>query len=512
MLVKSDTVFRVYGKLGPYKPAERVAIINQRLERLLDEPPFKTDSLQVFEGESTADILYGDQIILSVTEADARPLAKTRKQVAEETLLRLKDAVNKERKSRSILTILLQIGLTLLEVAILYLFFRYINRLFSFTKNWLINSRQKILKGIRFRGYELLDTERELQAALFLNNLLRWAVIILVLYLAIPILFSIFPWTRGLADKLFSYVLTPVKRIFTAVINYIPNLFTIAVIYFATRYTVKFIRFLAAEIERGALRLEGFYPDWAMPTYNIIRTLLYVFMFIVIFPYLPGSDSPVFQGVSVFLGILFSLGSSSAISNAVAGIVITYMRPFKVGDRIKIGDVTGDVVEKSLLVTRIRTIKNEDITLPNSTVLSGHTVNYSTTAENAGLILHTTVTIGYDVPWRKVHNLLIEAAKATEGILHGEEKEPFVLQTSLDDFYVSYQLNAYTNQPKRMALIYSSLHQNIQDKFNEAGVEILSPHYRAARDGNMTTIPADYLPGDYKAPPFVVQVKKEDKG
>jgi small-conductance mechanosensitive channel len=165
-------------------------------------------------------------------------------------------------------------------------------------------------------------------------------------------------------------------------------------------------------------------------------------------------------------------------------------------------------MEKALLVTRIRTIKNEDITLPNSAILSGHTINYTTTAKELGLILHTGVTIGYDVPWKQVHELLIQAALATDGIMKDEKHKPFVLQTSLDDFYVAYQINAYTDQSHRMAAIYSGLHQNIQDKFNEAGVEILSPHYRAARDGNMTTSPANYLPKDYKAPSFNITTHK----
>ena len=242
-----------------------------------------------------------------------------------------------------------------------------------------------------------------------------------------------------------------------------------------------------------------------MPTYSIVKFLLYAFMFVLIFPYLPGSDSNIFKGVSVFIGVLFSLGSSSAIANMVAGLVITYMRPFKIGDRIKIGDVTGDVVEKTLLVTRIRTIKNEVITIPNSSVLNGNTTNYSSEAIEKGLIIHTTVTIGYDVPWKDMHQALIDAALRTNLIL--DEPKPFVLQTSLEDFYVSYQINAYTREAGKQALIYSNLHQNIQDVCNERGIEILSPHYRAARDGNMTTIPANYLPYDYKAPSFNVKVE-----
>jgi small-conductance mechanosensitive channel len=191
----------------------------------------------------------------------------------------------------------------------------------------------------------------------------------------------------------------------------------------------------------------------------------------------------------------------------VAGLVITYMRPFKIGDRIRIGEITGTVLEKSVLVTRIRTIKNEEITIPNATVLSGHTINYTTSAKELGLILHTSVTIGYDVPWAKVHDLLIAAAMGADGVLKAEDKRPFVLQTSLDDFYVAYQLNAYTDQPERMALIYSNLHQHIQDRFAEAGVEIMSPHFGAIRDGSMINIPTDYLPKDYKAPDFNVNVR-----
>ncbi|TFH49653.1 MAG: mechanosensitive ion channel, partial [Methanothrix sp.] len=199
---------------------------------------------------------------------------------------------------------------------------------------------------------------------------------------------------------------------------------------------------------------------------------------------------------------------SSAIANIVAGVILTYMRAFKLGDRVKIADTIGDVVEKTLLVTRVRTIKNVDITVPNAMVLSSHIINYSSTAEDDGLILHTTITIGYDAPWRQVHELMIAAARATSNIL--ETPAPFVLQTSLDDFYVSYQINAYTDKPSVMARTYSELHQNIQEKFNEGGVEIMPPHYATLRDGNMTTIPESYLPESYKQPPF--RVKRVSEG
>jgi small-conductance mechanosensitive channel len=225
----------------------------------------------------------------------------------------------------------------------------------------------------------------------------------------------------------------------------------------------------------------------------ITRFVLHIFMFIMIFPFLPGSDTAIFQGVSVFVGLLISIGSSSAIANAVAGLVITYMRPFKIGDRIKIDDITGDVMEKSALVTRIRTIKNEDITIPNAKILTSHTINYSAPARETGLIIHTTVTIGYDAPWRTVHSLLIEAAASTPDVL--KTPPPFVLQTSLDDFYISYQVNVFVGDASRMMKIKSDLHQNIQDSFNRGGVEIMSPHYRSERDGNEVTIPKNWESG-----------------
>ena len=505
VVFNSDTLFFVHSRIGPYKPTDRVNTIHRRITSFMKDGEFEPDSLYMLDSDMSTDIWWRDRVLFSVTDLDAAAESMSRQDLAKQELGIVKEVLNRELKSKSIKNILLQAGLTLLVLLVIYLLIKYVNRLFVFTRKWLINARGRILKGIKFKGYELLDTERELKVALFLNNIFRWVVIVIVLYLALPILFSIFPWTRGWAEKLFGYVLDPLTDVLSAIFNYIPNLFTIGVIYLVTRYVVQFVEFLAGEIEKGSLVISGFYPDWAKPTFGIVKVLMYAFMFIVIFPYLPGSDSPVFQGVSVFLGVLFSLGSSTAISNMVAGLVITYMRPFKIGDRIKIGEITGLVLEKSMLVTRIRTIKNEDITIPNATVLSGHTINYTTSAKELGLILHTTVTIGYDVPWPKVHELLISSANEADGILKDEGKKPFVLQTSLDDFYVAYQLNAYTDQPERMAQIYSNVHQQIQDKFAAAGVEIMSPHFGAIRDGNAVNIPADYLPKDYKAPAFRVE-------
>ncbi len=236
----------------------------------------------------------------------------------------------------------------------------------------------------------------------------------------------------------------------------------------------------------------------AETSYLFVRLLIIAFVLVVAYPYIPGSESPAFKGVSIFMGVIFSLGSTSAIAGMTAGLSLVYMRSFREGDVVKIGGATGIVLQRKLMVTRLKSFKNEEISIPNATILTSQVVNYSQQAKGEGLILHTSVTIGYDAPWQTVHGLLIEAAKATSRIL--DEPHPFVLQTALNDFYVSYELNAYTDSPQFMPRIYSELHQNIQNKFNEGGVEILSPHYAQLRDGNATTIPESYLPEDHVPP------------
>ena len=286
--------------------------------------------------------------------------------------------------------------------------------------------------------------------------------------------------------------MAPIYAVAHAIIGFIPNLFFIAVIVIITRYILKFTKTFFKEIKTGHIAFPGFHADWAEPTSKLLRAFIIIFAVVIASPYMPGFGSPAFQGISIFLGVLLSLGSTAAIANIIAGAVLTYMRPFKVGDRVKIADAMGDVIEKTLLVTRVRTVKNVEITIPNAMVLGSHMINFSSLAEEQGLIIHTAITIGYDAPWRQVHDLLISAARATQHIL--EDPAPFVLQTSLNDYYVAYELNAYTAHAKELLQIRSELHKNIQDTFNEAGVEIMSPAYTAVRDGNQTAIPEDYLP------------------
>jgi len=233
---------------------------------------------------------------------------------------------------------------------------------------------------------------------------IRFFFSLLFLYIYIHVVLSFFPWTRPFAARVWDYVLFPLIFIGNAIAANIANLVFIAILVIIARYILKFMKYFFLSVEKGVLRLSGFYPEWAKPTYKILSYLVIAFFAVVAFPYIPGSESPAFKGGSIFLGILFSLGSQSAVSNMVAGFVLIYRRAFKVGDRVKLGDFTGDVIETRLQVTTLRTVKNEEIYLPNATIMNSPVMNYSFEAKERGLILHTSVTIGYDVPCEKYMN------------------------------------------------------------------------------------------------------------
>lgn len=483
----SDTLFYVYNRLASLGAAERAANISARLHKVFENDYTKAEDFGLQANGQYMDIVCDELIVMSVTEQDAARTGVTNVELAGQYMEAMKVAFAEARADRGWLKTLLRAGLVLLVLGGIFLLIRLIMKAHGWIELKIASNKEKLLKNLSYKDYTFLTADQELVVISWLLKILKWFFVVLLVYLLLPLVFSIFPFTRGWADTLFGFIWKPFSGIMKSVWEYMPNLFTIVVIIVVFHYLIRFVQYIFKEIDSGKLKISGFHEDWALPTFSIVKFLLYAFMFIIIFPYLPGSDSGVFQGVSVFLGLLVSLGSSSAISNIVAGLVITYMRPFKDGDRIQIGEVTGVVVEKSLLVTRLRTVKNEEITIPNSAVLSGNTTNFSVVAKSEGLIIHTTVTIGYDVPWRDVQAALLESASRTGNLLAG--KAPFVLQTSLDDFYVAYQLNVYTAAAEAVAPIYSELHQHIQDVFAERGIEIMSPHYRAERDGNEITIP-----------------------
>jgi small-conductance mechanosensitive channel len=381
------------------------------------------------------------------------------------------------------------IGLALVVAALTYTLFRLLLRLADWIESKVESwEKEGRIRGISFQSVEILHSAQIVEALQFAIGAFRVVSIGFLFFFAVSTSLSFFPKTRHLTSKLIHYVFDPVFEVIGVVLEYLPNLFFIAAIAIFTHFLLRAIHFVFKEIERGRVRFKGFYPEWAEPTFKLVRFLVFIFALVAIFPYLPGSGSDAFKGISVFIGLLLSIGSSSAVSNLVAGIILTYMRPFQPGNYVKIGETTGTVIEKTLLVTRIRTVKNEDITVPNAGVLSNHIVNYSAQVANDGLILHTKVTVGYDVPWPKVHSMLKDAALRSDYVL--KSPEPFVLQTMLANFTVEYELNSYTNQPNIMPRIYSSIRENIQNVFAEKGIELLSPTFHSVRKGESSVIPA----------------------
>jgi small-conductance mechanosensitive channel len=385
-----------------------------------------------------------------------------------------------------------RIALTVISTGAMFLCVKVAHRLLKRVDACLETWRGTRIPPLKVQTFEVVSADRLTDVLKWLVRKSRLVVWLIALYIFIPLILSFFPQTRGLFNEYVNYLVTPLYRLFHAMVSFIPNLFFIAIVAVAVRYLLKVLRAIFGEIKKGTIAFSGFHQDWADPTFKLLRVLIVILAVVLVSPYMPGFGSPAFQGISIFFGVLLSLGSTAAIANIVAGVAITYMRPFNIGDRVKIADTMGDVVEKTLLITRVRTIKNVEVTIPNSMVLGSHMINFSALAQKAGLIIHTAVTIGYDAPWRKVHDLLIGAARATRDLL--ADPAPFVLQTGLNDFAVSYELNAYTANVKDLLRILSELHENIQDRFNESGVEIMSPTYSALRDGNQVTIPEDYLP------------------
>lgn len=491
VIVEGDTLYYLFAKRGGHTPQQRAEMNAAAITELGKRFNLQPDSVYIESSDIVTDLMYGNKVLSSFTDQDGLWEGCSRDQLAAAKRKVIVDKLKVMKDEHSLWQLGKRVLYFILVIVGQFLLFKLTIWLFNKLKARIQRLKDTKLKPISIQDYELLDTQKQVNLLVFLASLLRYAVMLLQLILTVPLLFAIFPQTKDLAYKLFSYIWEPIKSIFLGIVEYIPNLFTIFVIWLAVKYLVRLVRYLASEIQSERLKIGGFYADWAMPTFHIVRFLLYAFMIAMIYPYLPGSKSGVFQGISVFVGLIVSLGSSTVIGNIIAGLVITYMRPFKLGDRIKLNDTTGNVIEKTPLVTRIRTPKNEVVTIPNSFIMSSHTVNFSQSARDYGLIIHSEVSIGYDIPWRKTHQLLIEAALNTPGVV--DDPRPFVLETSLQDYYPVYQVNAYIKDANQLAQVYSDLHQNIQDRFNEEGIEIMSPHYIATRDGSETTIPKDDL-------------------
>jgi small-conductance mechanosensitive channel len=481
--IAGRTLFTVRTGLGPFSAAERAAATRDKLRKLLFNPFRAQEAIVVSDHDGTTDVLAGDEVIFTVTEADVAGSGRTRQEVARERASAVGALLAEGERALS--------KTTLLKMVAYFAAFTLVFVLVWVAAGRLARTAERRVAGRTSAWLPTLDALAPgwVEAALF--GLVRWGrfgvrVAAVLVYFTFVTGLSVY--TRGVSRAAFEAIVNVLGVFWGAVVGYLPNLLFLALLAVVMVFAIRGMRLVFRSIERGVVQIGSFEPEWAMPTHRVLTILLIAMAVVVAYPYIPGAQTHAFQAVSIFLGLLVSLSSGPAVANVIAGIILTYTSAFRVGDRVRIGETFGDVVEKRLLVTRVRTVKNVEVAVPNSLVLSSHITNYSRYAATSGVILHASVTIGYEAPWRTVEALLLAAARDTARV--EEEPAPFVLQLALNDFHVTYELNAHTREPALAPAIYSDLYKNIQDRFAEAGVEIMSPAYHALRDGSARTIPA----------------------
>lgn len=476
VLIDGNAILRVRG-VAAFPAKKRAAAIRARIIAAAEDETIAAGDITLEHHDDNTTVRAGDRYLLELIDADAALEGVRREVLAEATQLRLRETLTNYRLDRTspvlLTNTLYAIAATLVAAGLLFGFRRGFKRLDNYVERQL----KRHLKAFETQSARFVRAQ---QLAKLLRSLVRlvYAVLIaLTIYFYLNFVLGLYPWTRPVAYWLFDLILDPLRSMGSAVLDAIPDLVFLVILFFVARYVLRMFRVFFEGIDRGAIKLASFEQEWAWPTYRILRLLVVIFALVVAYPYVPGSQSDAFKGISLFLGLIVSLGSSSIIANIIAGYSLAYRRPFKIGDRVKINDTLGDVIEMRVLVARLRSLKNEEIVIPSTSILNGEVVNYSTLATEQGLILHTTVGIGYETPWRQVEAMLKLAAERTPGLLR--QPEPFVLQKSLGDFAVNYELNVYSDDPRNMMPLYSALHRSILDVFNEYGVAIMTPAYES---------------------------------
>lgn len=476
LVIEGDTLLYIYASLGGEDPVHRVASAARRITVVGKSLTMKVDSMHIFESEYTADIMCGEMVLLRVSDLDGLWNGLSRSELAEQQMKILGDKIDHLHGQYGMKAKLHGFGWAIALVVVQIV-------MFMLTALFIRHLRRKIYKGsggklkpLVIKDYELLSIQQVKRILLILTRVLQVILVIVQLIISLPLLFSIFPETEKFTWQMINYIWEPLRDMAIAIFYFIPNLIRIILVILVVRWILKGLRHVTDAVASGSLRFDRFYQDWAEPTYQIVRIFIVTFSVVVVWPWLPGSDTGIFKGVSIFVAALFSLGSTTTIGNLISGIIITYMRPFLVGDYVRIGEREGIVVEKNAFITRLRDIKGNMITVPNNSMLSQQTVNYTAAARrNGGCIVHSDFTFTYKVPRKIVEEYLLEGAGRCQLLM--KEPKPFVLVTALEDFYTHYEINGYTMETERLFEVYSELHKNIVDVFAEHDLDPTSSHF-----------------------------------
>ena len=476
LIIEGDTLLYIYTSLGGDDPAHRVESVARKVTQIGKSLKLTTDSMHIFISEYTDDVMCGEVVIISVSDLDGLWNGMSRRDLAEEYLRILSAEIERLHADYGLKAKLTGLGWAVFLIVVQVLFFMLTARFIRYLRHLIVEGVDGRMKPLVIKGYELMNIHQEKRILLFLTRVLQVFLILLQLFISLPLLFSIFPETEKFTWNMINYVWSPLRDMVVSIVRYFPNLVKIVVIVYVVRWVLKGLRHLSNEIAAERLKIDRFYQDWARPTYQIVRIFIIAFTLVVIWPWLPGSESGIFKGVSIFVAALFSLGSTTTIGNLISGIIITYMRPFLVGDFVRIGDQEGEVVEENAFVTRLRDIKGNLVTVPNNSILSQQTVNYTAAARDGkGSIVHSSFTFTYHVPRETVEAYLLEGAARCK--LLEKNPKPFVLYTALEDFYTQYEINGSTKETARLFAVYSELHRNIIDVFHEHNLDPTSSHF-----------------------------------
>ena len=481
LIIEDDTLLVVYASLGGDDPVHRVASIERKILQIGKSLKMTTDTMRIFESEYTADIMSGEQVVMRVSDLDGLWQGMSRRELAEHNMRIIGLEIERLQAEYGLEAKLQGLGWAVFLVVVQVVFFILTVRFIRHLRRRIIDGFSGKIKPLVIKGYTLLNVHQWKRILLLLARVLQVFLVIVQLFISLPLLFSIFPETEKFTWNMVNYVWSPLRDIALSVIMYFPNIVKIVVIIYVVHWLLRAIRHVADELQAGNLKIDGFYQDWAQPTYHIIRIFVIAFSVVVIWPLLPGSESGVFKGVSIFVAALFSLGSTTTIGNLISGIIITYMRPFLIGDFVRIDGREGVVVEKNAFITRLKDIKGNIVTVPNNSILSQQTVNYSAALRHGeGTIVHSDFTFTYVVPRETIEQYLLEGAARCERLM--KDPKPFVLVTALEDFYTRYEINAYTQEAEQLFEVYSELHKHIVDVFREHHLNPTSSHFVSVKE------------------------------
>ncbi|WP_037310032.1 mechanosensitive ion channel family protein [Ruegeria halocynthiae] len=476
VIVDGDTLFFLRGSSALPAPERAERVQNSIVE--VAEASEDADVRVTFEETDLGIRILADGVVVSiVTVADAEldqmeldVLSFLHGEAIEQAILSYRaNRTEQARVSGAIEAAAWTVGFVVFIVVIFWLHRRIRRRTLIIV--------QRYLKDVETATAKSVQAEAIAGLVRYGLNFILLILFFLGFYYYLSFVLLAFAETRYFAQLLLTYLTQPVLLIFKGIISYIPNLIMLGLIAWLATYIIKGMRVFFDAVEAGTFDMGDFEKHWVNPTFNIARVVVILISLVFAVPYIPGSDSAAFQGLTILVGAMLSLGANSVVSNMLAGLFVIYRRSTSIGDRIQIGEHIGDVVQIKLMETHLKSIKNELISIPNAQLMNSDVVNFSKKTDGSGLLLHTTVGIGYEEPSEKIEAMLIEAANRTKGIK--AKPEPFVLWTALADYAINYQINGYTTRGSIIPKIRSDLHRNIVAVFNENNVQIMTPSYIA---------------------------------